>query len=280
MIIRRKGGRAAAALLEVSGPGDESPPDPDESPQAENGEPAGEDASASVAYDSPDEDETDNHSSAISGDSIEPLDSALPAEAGDTVEVDLPTDESTDSEADEASDNEIHDLALAVESSGFSHQGHEVTSRPSDDDQGETVRIVTEAVEHGGPGREMAPAVSPAAGAAEPARPNPPNSSNPCWIVNLMKASRMPATCRSHSRSNPKRVCRPDRPASQSPTPAFSAPDAAACLSEGSARSQAAPKSLSPCRGGPLESDPPVPRQGIGIQRIHSLGRGLHGHPE
>ena len=77
---RRKGGRAAAALLETSGPGDEPLPGPDESPQAENGEAAGE--AASVAYDSPDEveDETDNHSPAISGDSIEPLDSALPAE--------------------------------------------------------------------------------------------------------------------------------------------------------------------------------------------------------
>jgi len=178
---RRKGGRAAAALLEASGPGDEPLPGPDDGPQAENGEAAGE--PTAVAYDSPDEDQdqdqTDNETSAISGDSIEPLDSALPAEAGDTIEVDLPTDESTDSEADEASDNEIHDLALAVESSGFSPQGHEVTSRPSDDDQGETVRIVTEAVEQGGTGREMAPAVSPAAGAAEPARPNPPNSSNP-----------------------------------------------------------------------------------------------------
>ena len=60
---------------------------------------------------------------------------------------------------DEASDDEIHDLALAVETSGLSPQGHEVTSRPSDDDQGETIRIVTEAVETGGPGRELAPAV-------------------------------------------------------------------------------------------------------------------------
>jgi N utilization substance protein A len=174
---RRKGGRAAAALLEASGPGDEPPPGPDESSEADNGEAAGE--AVSVAYDSPDDDEIDNHSPPNSGDSIEPLDSALPAEAGETVEVDLPTDESTDSEADEASDNEIHDLALAVETSGLSPQGHEVTSRPSDDDQGETVRIVTEAVELGGPGREMAAVVSPAAGATEPARPNPPNSSSP-----------------------------------------------------------------------------------------------------
>ena len=70
-----------------------------------------------------------------------------PPKQDDTVEDDLPTDDSTDSEADEASDDEIHDLALAVETSGLSPQGHEVTSRPSDDDQGETIRIVTEAVE-------------------------------------------------------------------------------------------------------------------------------------
>jgi N utilization substance protein A len=176
---RRKGGRAAAALLEASGPGDEPPSGPDDGAQPDNGEVAGE--SVSGDYEAPDENEnvTDNHSSASSGDSIEPLDSALPAEAGETVEVDLPTDESTDSEADEASDNEIHDLALAVETSGFSPQGHEVTSRPTDDDQGETIRIVTEAVELGGTGREMAPVVSPAGAAAEPARPNPPNSSSP-----------------------------------------------------------------------------------------------------
>ena len=55
---RRKGGRAAAALLEASGPGDEPLPGPDDSPQAENGEAAGEEASASVAYDSPDEAKT------------------------------------------------------------------------------------------------------------------------------------------------------------------------------------------------------------------------------
>ena len=124
---------------------------------------------------------------------------------GDTVEIDLPTDESTDSEADEASDNEIHDLALAVETSGLSPQGHEVTSRPSDDDQGETVRIVTEAVEHGGPGREMARSGRLAgrrgrrARSAEPAEFLEPEH----WIVNLMKASRKPATCRSQSAENP-----------------------------------------------------------------------------
>ncbi len=38
-------------------------------------------------------------------------------------------------------------MALAVEKSNYSPHGHEVTSPPSDDDQGETIRIVTEAVE-------------------------------------------------------------------------------------------------------------------------------------
>ena len=59
-------------------------------------------------------------------------------------------DDSTDSERDEASDDEIHDVALAVEKSSYSPHGHEVTSPPSDDDQGETIRIVTEAVEQSG----------------------------------------------------------------------------------------------------------------------------------
>ena len=73
-------------------------------------------------------------------------------------------DDSTDSERDEASDDEIHDVALAVETSGYSPQGHEVTSPPSEDDQGETIRIVTEAVEQSGPAR---PAARP------PAMPQP-----------------------------------------------------------------------------------------------------------
>ena len=38
-------------------------------------------------------------------------------------------------------------MALAVETSSYSPQGHEVTSPPSENDQGEGIRIVTEAVE-------------------------------------------------------------------------------------------------------------------------------------
>ena len=57
------------------------------------------------------------------------------------------------SERDEASEEEIHDVALAVETSNYSPQGHEVTSPPSENDQGEGIRIVTEAVEQTAPKR-------------------------------------------------------------------------------------------------------------------------------
>ena len=45
--------------------------------------------------------------------------------------------------------DEIHDLALAAETSGRSSHGHEVTSPPREDDQGAAIRIVTEAIEPG-----------------------------------------------------------------------------------------------------------------------------------
>jgi transcription termination/antitermination protein NusA len=80
--------------------------------------------------------------------------SALPSEQASAVEGEFPPDDSTDSERDEASDDEIHDVALAVEKSSYSAQGHEVTSPPSEADQGETIRIVTEAVEQSEPGAE------------------------------------------------------------------------------------------------------------------------------
>ena len=76
----------------------------------------------------------------------------MPTEQAGAVAGESPPDDSTDSERDEASDDEIHDVALAVEKSNYSPQGHEVTSPPSDDDQGETIRIVTEAVEQSEPG--------------------------------------------------------------------------------------------------------------------------------
>ena len=80
----------------------------------------------------------------------------MPTEPVSTVAGEISSEDSTDSERDEASDDEIHDVALAVETSHYSPQGHEVTSPPSDEDQGETIRIVTEAVEQGGPARPAA----------------------------------------------------------------------------------------------------------------------------
>ncbi len=54
-------------------------------------------------------------------------------------------DEDGEVEGDDA--GELHDVALAVESSGHPRQGHEVTFPPGDDDQGSTARIVADAVE-------------------------------------------------------------------------------------------------------------------------------------
>ena len=92
--------------------------------------------------------------------------SALPSEQASAVAGEIPPDDSTDSERDEASDDEIHDVALAVEKSSYSAHGHEVTSPPSDADQGETIRIVTEAVEQSEPGAQ---AIVPQAPVREPA---------------------------------------------------------------------------------------------------------------
>jgi len=71
-------------------------------------------------------------------------------------------------------------VALAVEKSSYSSHGHEVTSPPSDADQGETIRIVTEAVEQSEPG---AGAIAPTAPVRDPAvRPrvsSPPSTPPP-----------------------------------------------------------------------------------------------------
>ena len=102
--------------------------------------------------------------------------SALPSERVNEVAGEFLTDDSTDSERDEASDDEIHDLALAEEKSNYSPHGHEVSSPPSDEDQGESIRIVTEAVEQSGPespagaapATNREPAVSPRHSAPPP----------------------------------------------------------------------------------------------------------------
>ena len=174
---RRKGGRAAAALLEA-------PPSNDETgPSGNDDSPAEETRSVELTAEngtSPDDSadhiqtDTQTHSSAIPSDSTGIHRSALPPEQDDVVGNELPSDESSDSEGDEASDDEIHDLALAVETSGLSPQGHEVTSQPHDDDQGAAIRIVTDAVELGGPSGPSGPATAPVSEPAGPARPVQP----------------------------------------------------------------------------------------------------------
>jgi N utilization substance protein A len=77
------------------------------------------------------------------------------AVAVETVDGTGPGDETVELDSDEldltASDEsaEIRDLGLASEGSGVEIDGHEVTAAPSDADQNETVRIVTEAIEAG-----------------------------------------------------------------------------------------------------------------------------------
>ncbi len=70
-----------------------------------------------------------------------------------------------------ADSDEIRDLALATEESGGNGLGREVTSPPSDADQGETERIVTEAVEAGASPHEI---VANEAGGGRNVPPLPP----------------------------------------------------------------------------------------------------------
>jgi N utilization substance protein A len=70
-------------------------------------------------------------------------------------------DEAVDSERDESDLDDIHDVALATEKSTYTPQGHEVTSAPSEEDQGESIRIVTEAIEDSPAGRPPVPPSTP-----------------------------------------------------------------------------------------------------------------------
>jgi N utilization substance protein A len=101
-----------------------------------------------------------------------------PTEPYDSAEGELSGEERPDSENDDKGDDEIHDLALAVESSAYSPHGHEVTFPPSDDDQGEGIRIVTEAVEPGSQDRPIVPAHGSGPKPAVPPRPAGTSSSD------------------------------------------------------------------------------------------------------
>jgi N utilization substance protein A len=79
--------------------------------------------------------------------------SAGPGDGEDEVVAELDSDE-LDLTASLPS-GEIRDLVLAEEGSGAVVEGHEVTAAPSDADQNETARIVTEAVETGASPEEI-----------------------------------------------------------------------------------------------------------------------------
>ena len=140
---RRKGSRGAAAASEPS-PVIES---------LEEGETDSALDPSAVDQEGGDEfaDQDSDQSEADPDAAIAELDSALPTELTGTIDGEPSPDDGTDTERDEASDEEIHDVALAFESSSYSRQGHEVTSPPSENDQGEGIRIATEAVEQTAP---------------------------------------------------------------------------------------------------------------------------------
>ncbi len=79
---------------------------------------------------------------------------AAEGEAGTAVEESAPGDEAEGEELAEAggaeesaAESELHDVDLSIENSGLKTRGHEVTFPPPEDDQGDGIRIATEAVE-------------------------------------------------------------------------------------------------------------------------------------
>ena len=198
-----------------------------------------------------------------------------------TVEDDSPPTRARIRRRDEASDDEIHDLALAVETSGLSPHGHEVTSPPSDDDQGETVRIVTEAVENGGP--------APARSSSRPShrrrgrRARRPTArrhpSRPGRIVDPTRCSRETATSRSHPEPAPTGLPH-RRPACSRPAIRDSPSRRPTALRTDRRRAPGRPEIDSPCRDGLGASDRPVVAEGIRSIESDSPGRGRHGRPE
>ncbi len=134
---RRKGGRGHA----VEGP----PPTAEASPDA-NGDTTSDDGLAAI--ESGDGEFGDPDTAENSEDDAENSEEDAEGSDDDPVEADALAD-GTDSDAEPADDAELHDFDLAAETSGLSSHGHEVTFQPREDDQGDNIRIATEAVEQG-----------------------------------------------------------------------------------------------------------------------------------
>jgi N utilization substance protein A len=149
---RRKSGRSAAALAEGREGGEPPPPAGPVDGEAAAGDELGEEA-VEPEESGPFDGEPEGAEATIEDDAEETdRDDASPPDGED----DSSHDEAAEAEGDEANEDEYHDVALAEESSGRPGHGHEVTSAPSDDDQSETLRIVTDVVENG----ETPPAAS------------------------------------------------------------------------------------------------------------------------
>jgi N utilization substance protein A len=152
---RRKGPRASAS---------EPPVVVDGSEDGQSEAAADDSALASSSDDAP----ADGLAEDVTDGAIPDFDSASAAESALAVAGEPAPDDTADSDREEVGDDEIHDVALAVEKARYSPQGHEVTFPPSEDDQNEGIRIATDAVEQGPLGT---PATGPPASTPEPSAP-------------------------------------------------------------------------------------------------------------
>jgi N utilization substance protein A len=150
---RRKSGRNAAALADGQGlpPADGQP-----APEGEEIHDSSDESESALPAEPRDEFESEGGDAATEAD-LDAAHDTHDTEEGDGQEVDAGADESHDAADDqdaeegdeEEADEGPRDLALAEETSHRPGAGREVTSRPSDDDQRETSRLVIDVVVNG-----------------------------------------------------------------------------------------------------------------------------------
>jgi N utilization substance protein A len=144
---RRKGARLVAGPLE--GGGEAATGESGESRSGRTARPTLDELFSTEPV--PDQPLTDTLSLVVA--TVDTGESPEPGDGNDEVVAEIDSDE-LDLTASLPS-GEIRDLVLAEEGSGAVVEGHEVTAAPSDADQNETARIVTEAVETGASPQEI-----------------------------------------------------------------------------------------------------------------------------
>ena len=117
-------------------------------------------------------------------------------------------DDSTDSERDEASDDEIHDVALAVEKSGLLAPRPRGDLPAQRDDQGETIRIVTEAVEQRATPRRPTSPTAGSAGRIVPPRRSADHPSQPATLTDRPMSVRRRCLMRPRQGGRPAALAR------------------------------------------------------------------------